>query len=218
MLDLVEEALDQIAFPVDVLVVWDGLRPGAGRWNHGFCAGFCDASAKPISVVAFVGQMIEGYAADQILDLEDVVHLASCQDEANGIAKRIYARTDLRAQAAARTPDRLSSLPLLRRPHAGGSNHGGVDDQVFEVLIFDQRIENASERLADCIEMVQPFLETEVGKVVGAEFVAQERRELLILLEEGTLEIGAEVAMLDLIDNGGELHGACGAGGCRKSR
>lgn len=70
-----------------------------------------------------------------------------------------------------------------------------------------EAIGDGLERLADCIEMVQPFLETEVGKVVGAEFVAQERRELLILLEEGSLEIGAEdmMAMLDLIDNGSEL-------------
>jgi Transposase len=37
------------------------------------------------------------------------------------------------------------------------------------------------ERLADRIEMVQPFLETEVGEVVGAEFVAEESRELFIL-------------------------------------
>jgi hypothetical protein len=35
--------------------------------------------------------------------LEDVVHLAAGQDEANRIAKRIHAGTDLRAQAAART-------------------------------------------------------------------------------------------------------------------
>ena len=70
-----------------------------------------------------------------------------------------------------------------------------------------EAIGDGLKRLADCIEMVQPFLETEVGKVVGAEFVAQERGELLILLEEGSLEIGAEdmMAMLDLIDNGGEL-------------
>src|SRR5580658_895792 len=63
------------------------------------------------------------------------------------------------------------------------------------------------ERLTDRIEMVQPFLETEVGEVVGAQFVAQESRELFILLEEGALEIGAEdmMAVLDLIDDGGEL-------------
>jgi len=63
------------------------------------------------------------------------------------------------------------------------------------------------ERLTDRIEMVEPFLETEVGEVVGAEFVAQESRELFILLEESALEIGAEdmMAVLDLIDDGGEL-------------
>jgi hypothetical protein len=57
------------------------------------------------------------------------------------------------------------------------------------------------------IEMVQPFLETEVGEVVGAEFVAEESRELFLLLEEGALEIGTEdmMAMLDLIDDGSEL-------------
>ena len=55
--------------------------------------------------------------------------------------------------------------------------------------------------------MVQPFLETEVGEVVGAEFVAEESRELFLLLEEGALEIGTEdmMAMLDMIDDGSEL-------------
>ena len=51
--------------------------------------------------------MFEGYAADEVLGLQDVVDLASRQDEANWIAERIYAHTDLRAQAAARAPDRL---------------------------------------------------------------------------------------------------------------
>ena len=55
--------------------------------------------------------------------------------------------------------------------------------------------------------MVQPFPETEVGEVVGAQFVAQERRELFILLEKRVFEVGAKdmMAMLDLIDDGGEL-------------
>jgi hypothetical protein len=64
--------------------------------------------------------------------------------------------------------------------------------------------------------MVQAFPQTEVGEVVGAEFVAQKRRELFILLEECVLEIGAKdmMAMLDLIDDGGELapHPAVQAG------
>ena len=62
-------------------------------------------------------------------------------------------------------------------------------------------------RLADGIEMVQSFPQTEIGEVVGAQFVAQEGGELFVLLEEGVLEVGAEdmMAMLDLIDDGGEL-------------
>src|SRR2546423_4876584 len=112
MLDLVEEALDQIAVLVDVLVVGDGLRSRSGRWNDGRRPGICDAGAKPIGVIALVGQqMFERNAADQVLGLDDVVHLATGQDEANGVAKRIHAGADLGAQAAARTPDRLIFAP-----------------------------------------------------------------------------------------------------------
>jgi hypothetical protein len=71
-------------------------------------------------------------------------------------------------------------------------------------LVSGETVGDGLERLTDRIEMVQPFLEAEVGEVVGAEFVAEESRELFILLEEGALEIGAEdmMAMLDLIDDG----------------
>jgi hypothetical protein len=57
--------------------------------------------------------------------------------------------------------------------------------------------------------MVQAFLETEVVEIVGAQFVAQEGGELLVLLQERVLEIGAKdmVTMLDLIDDGGKLAG-----------
>src|SRR5467141_4166365 len=50
-------------------------------------------------------------------------------------------------------------------------------------------------------------LKTEVGEVVGDQFVAQEGGELFVLLEEGVLEVGAEdmMAMLDAIDDGGQL-------------
>ena len=63
------------------------------------------------------------------------------------------------------------------------------------------------ERVADRIEMVQPFSQPEVGEVVRAQFVAQESRELLVLLEEGAFEVGAEdmMAVRDAIDHGCEL-------------
>src|SRR5207248_4625511 len=59
------------------------------------------------------------------------------------------------------------------------------------------------------IEIVQALLETEVPEVVGAELIAQERCELLVLLEERVLEVGAidMVAVLNLLDDGGELAG-----------
>src|SRR5215470_5130746 len=57
--------------------------------------------------------------------------------------------------------------------------------------------------------ILQALLETEVPEVVGAELIAQERCELLVLLQERVLEVGAidMVAVLDLLDDGGELTG-----------
>src|SRR2546421_6208463 len=51
-------------------------------------------------------------------------------------------------------------------------------------------------------QMIQSFAQTEVGEIVGAEFVTQERGEFLILPQHCALEIGAEdmMAMLDLLD------------------
>jgi hypothetical protein len=53
-----------------------------------------------------------------------------------------------------------------------------------------------------------PFLRP-VVEVVGAELIAQERCELFVLLQEGMLEVGTEdmMAMLNLVDDGGELAG-----------
>ena len=63
------------------------------------------------------------------------------------------------------------------------------------------------EFLTHLIEMVQALFETEVVEVVGAEFVAQKRQELLILPENGVPEVDPEdmMAMGDLIDGGVKL-------------
>jgi transposase len=45
-------------------------------------------------------------------------------------------------------------------------------------LVASETAGDGLKRLADLIEMVPSFPQTEVGEVVGAEFVAQERREL----------------------------------------
>ena len=63
------------------------------------------------------------------------------------------------------------------------------------------------EALADRVEMVQSLLEAEIGEVVGDQLVAEEGRELFVLLQEGVLEVGTEdmMAVPDAIDDGGEL-------------
>src|SRR5438552_1659632 len=55
--------------------------------------------------------------------------------------------------------------------------------------------------------MLQTFLEPEVAEVVGAELVAQEGGELLVLFEESIFPVGAEdmMAVLDLLQCGVEL-------------
>ena len=54
-----------------------------------------------------------------------------------------------------------------------------------------------------CGEMVQAFLQAEVGQVVGAGLGAQISGELLVLLDEGIAIVGAKdmVAVLDLFDD-----------------
>jgi hypothetical protein len=70
-----------------------------------------------------------------------------------------------------------------------------------------EAVSDVLKAFADGLEMVQPFLEAEIDEVVGYELVAQKGRELFVLLEEGVFEVGAEgvMAMLDAIDDGGEL-------------
>ena len=70
--------------------------------------------------------------------------------------------------------------------------------------------EAVSDGLKSCaygVEMIEPFLQTEVAQVIGAKLVAEEAGELLVLFEEGVLPVGAEdvMAMLDLIDDGGQF-------------
>jgi hypothetical protein len=72
-----------------------------------------------------------------------------------------------------------------------------------------KREDDGLELLADRLKVIQALLETEVLEIVGAELVTQECGELLVLLQEGVLEVGAidVMAMLDLVDDGRELAG-----------
>jgi hypothetical protein len=79
----------------------------------------CNGGAKAIGVVALVSeQVFEGRTADQALCLRDIGDLACRQDEADRIAEGVDGNADLRAQAAARTPDRLIFGPPFWAPAA----------------------------------------------------------------------------------------------------
>jgi hypothetical protein len=119
MLDLVDEPLDEVALLVEVLVVRDSARAGAVRRDDGLSARVCNGDAKAIGVVALVSeQVFEGRTADQALCLRDIGDLACRQDEADRIAEGVDGNADLRAQAAARTPDRLIFGPPFWAPAA----------------------------------------------------------------------------------------------------
>jgi hypothetical protein len=119
MLDLVDEPLDQVALLVEVLVVRDGSRAGAVRRDDGLSARVFNGGSKAIGVVALVGeQVFEGKTLDQALCLADIGDLARCQDEAYRIAESVDGNADLRAQAAARTSDRLIFGPPFWAPAA----------------------------------------------------------------------------------------------------
>ena len=65
-----------------------------------------------------------------------------------------------------------------------------VDVEPFG-LITGEAVGNRLEGGAHGIEMIEPLAQTKVIEVVGDQLVAQEGRDLLVLLQEGALEVGA---------------------------
>src|ERR1700674_1927057 len=74
-------------------------------------------------------------------------------------------------------------------------------------LELSEAVSDGLESIAHVVEMIESFLQAEVAQVIGAKLVAEEAGELLVLFEQGVLPVGAEdvMAMLDLIDDGGEF-------------
>ncbi len=72
-------------------------------------------------------------------------------------------------------------------------------------LETSEAVNDGLESFPHGVEMIEPFLETEIAQVIGAKLVAEEAGELLVLFEERVFPVGAEdvMAMLDLIDDRG---------------
>jgi hypothetical protein len=58
MLDLVDEAFDQIAFLVEIFVMRNGLRSRTARGNYGFGAAFRDGCTKFVGIITLVGEQV----------------------------------------------------------------------------------------------------------------------------------------------------------------
>ena len=74
-------------------------------------------------------------------------------------------------------------------------------------LVAGEAVGDRLEGGAHGVEMIEALAQAEVGEVVGDQLVAEEGQELLVLLQEGVLEVGAEdmMAVLDAINDGGQL-------------
>jgi hypothetical protein len=70
-----------------------------------------------------------------------------------------------------------------------------------------EAVGDLEELLARGGEVVEAFLQSEIGQIVGADLIAQEGGELFVLLDEGVFEVGAEdvMAVLDLLQGGVEF-------------
>ena len=121
LLQLVEEPLDAVAFPVERLVVVTrrlAVRPGR---DDGFGSRVVYDPTQVVGIVSFVGD--HGFrleAVDQLAAACDVVALARPEQQANRVAKRVGGCMDFGAQAAARAPQPLSigSPSTFRAPAA----------------------------------------------------------------------------------------------------
>ena len=108
MLDLVEEAFDEVAFAIEREVAIPQLLSVRLRWNDRRDFPAFEALDERVAIVAFVGKQRFGLEAfEQRFGLGDVGGLPRRERQRDRIAERIYDGVDLRRQAAARAADGL---------------------------------------------------------------------------------------------------------------
>jgi hypothetical protein len=143
-----------------------------------------------VQTVSLVGQVEGGQ--------NDLVNLLS-RPTADGVAA---VEQDLQEPDDARIVD--LDAGITNRAHGDGEGdalHQREVDMDVEPLRLrrGKAVRDDHELLPHGAEMVQAFLQAEVGEVVGPDFIAQKGEELFVLLEKGVLAVGAKdmVAVLD---------------------
>ena len=117
VLELGEQVFDFVARSIDRLVIGE-RRLSAFRWrNAGFGPAFCQRRAKPVAVIAAVGD--QGFGLRQGFEHEPralvIAHLTLGQQHDEGLAGGVADNMELGVQAAFRAPDTTGNSPFFRR-------------------------------------------------------------------------------------------------------
>lgn len=115
LLELVEEALDQVALSVDLVVDHASQADIALRGDVGGCAGGLDRGDDRAGEVAAIGDHVVGqrHAFDQGRKGRLVGGLARREQQTDRQAVAIHDGVDLGAQSATRTTDGVIRAPFL---------------------------------------------------------------------------------------------------------
>ena len=124
MFDLIDEALDQMAFLIQMFVVVPPLSAAGMGWNHRNRATVHNHFEQIIRVVRPVADDVvdSQTVGEQGVCLRYIMPLAAGQQKAERIAQAIYADVDFGAESAATPSERLRCLPtvFLGAPAAHG--------------------------------------------------------------------------------------------------
>jgi hypothetical protein len=111
--ELVEQALDQVALPIGVAVVWDGIAAVVFRRDDGLDTTKQQFFADRVGVIALVGDQRLDLVFDEPEEGEErlpIVDFAAGEDEAERPAFAVAAGVDLGGEATARAAQSLRVL------------------------------------------------------------------------------------------------------------
>ena len=114
MLELVEEALDEIALAVDAAIDGSVDEPLAGRGDVGFGAGGADQVEQAVGVIAAIGHDMAAFQAGQQIGRRlQVVGLAGSQYQPDWQTVLVDDGVDLGAQSSTRAADGVIRAPFF---------------------------------------------------------------------------------------------------------
>ena len=112
MFDLVDETLNQMAFFVEMPIVFPALLAIPARRDDGLCFFVNDHLDEIVSIVrAISNYAIKVVIGDQCICLRDVVSLTAGQKKPHWIAQSIDTHVDLGAESPSAAPKGLFCLP-----------------------------------------------------------------------------------------------------------